>query len=256
MLFWPLTSRSCRLLITGQCASRIHVTSTTSNKVNQASVTLYSTQTTPPNVALRLMPLGGSVTYGVGSSDGNGYRKLLRDLLLADGFEVCMVGSRKAGSMHNNENEGWRGYRLDQIEGKARRSVATVKPNLFTINAGSNDCIQSHKLDAFGRRMDDLLEYLWEISPLSTVILSTLLVNEDEQVNSRVQDINGRLRNLVVLKQAEQKKIILADMYCTKGPEIDDLLDGTHPNDDGYSKMAHIWFNSIAKARANGFFHK
>ncbi|KAF5585440.1 acetylxylan esterase [Fusarium pseudocircinatum] len=253
MLFRPLISRSCRMLITGQCAYRIHVISTPSNKVNQALTTLYSTQATTPNVVLRLVPLGGLVTYGVGSSDGNGYRKILRDLLLADGYEVCMVGSRKAGLMHNNENEGWRGYRLDQIESKARRSVAAVKPDLFTINAGPNDCIQSHKLDAFGHRMDDLLEYLWETSPLSTVVLSTLLVNADKQVNSRARDINSRLRDLVVLKEAEQNKIILADMYGTRGPELDDLMDGTHPNDDGYSKMAHIWFHSIAKALANGF---
>ncbi|KAF5667399.1 acetylxylan esterase [Fusarium denticulatum] len=242
MLFRPLISQSCRILITGQFASRIHVISTT------------STQATPPNVALRLMPLGGSVTYGVGSSDGNGYKKIQRDLLLADGYEVCMVGSRNAGLMHNNENEGWRGYRLDQIESKARRSVATVKPNLFTINPGSNDCIQSHKLDAFGHRMDDVLEYLWETSPLSTVILSTLLVNSDKQFNSRVRDINSRLRGLIMLKEAERKRIVLADMYSTNGPKLDDLMDGTHPNDDCYSKMAYVWFDAVQKARANGFF--
>ncbi|CVL04004.1 related to acetylxylan esterase [Fusarium proliferatum] len=252
----PLISRSRQKFITGQCPFQIRVISTISNKINQASVTLHSTQATPPNVVLRLMPLGGSVTYGVGSSDGNGYRKVLQDLLLANGYKVCMVGSRKAGLMHNNKNEGWRGYRLDQIESKARRSVASLKPNLFTINAGSNDCIQNHKLDAFGHRMDNLLEYLWETSPLSTVVLSTLLLNVDEQVNSRVQDINSCLRDLVVLKEAEQKRIVLADMYSTKGPEVEDLMDGTHPKDDGYSKMAHIWFEAIQKARANGFFHE
>ncbi|KAF4419074.1 acetylxylan esterase [Fusarium acutatum] len=256
MLFRPLVSRSRRKFITGQCASRIRVISTTSNKLNQASVTLYSTQATPQNVALRLMPLGGSVTYGVGSSDGNGYRKVLRDLLLANGYEVCMVGSRRAGSMHNNENEGWRGYRLDQIESRVRRSVATVKPNLFTVNAGSNDCIQSHELGAFRERMDSLLEHLWKTSPLSTVILSTLVVNADEQVNSRVLDINSHLRDLVMMKEAERKRIVLADMYSTQGPELDDLMDGTHPDDDGYNKMAHVWFDAIQEARANGFFRR
>ncbi|KAL5593057.1 hypothetical protein FOBRF1_012159 [Fusarium oxysporum] len=256
MLSQPLISWSRRMFIASQCPSPIRVISTIGNKVGQASAICYSTQAAPPNVVLRLMPLGGSVTYGVGSSDGNGYRKFLQDLLLANGYEVCMVGSRKAGSMHNNENEGWRGYRLDQIESKARRSVATVKPNLFTINAGSNDCIQNYQLDVFRERMDNLIEYLWKTSPLSTVILSTLLVNADEQVDSRVLDINSYLRELVVLKEAERKRIVLADMYSTKGPDLDDLMDGTHPNDDGYNKMAHIWFNAIQKARANGFFKK
>lgn len=208
----------------------------------------------PLKISLRLMPLGGSVTYGVGSSNRNGYRKYLQDLLLANGYEVRMVGSRKAGSMHNNENEGWRGYRLDQIENKAKRSIATVKPNLFTINAGSNDCIQNFHLDLFAERMDDMLEYLWQTCPLSTVILSTLLVNADEQVNSRVLRVNSGLRNLVLLKEAERRRIVLADMNSAEGLKLDDLMDGTHPSDNGYKKMADVWFAAIQKARAKGFF--
>ncbi|CAK7211487.1 hypothetical protein SCUCBS95973_001132 [Sporothrix curviconia] len=43
------------------------------------------------------MPLGGSVTYGSESSDGNGYRKFLRDKLIRGGYRVEMVGSRKSG---------------------------------------------------------------------------------------------------------------------------------------------------------------
>ncbi|KAF5648663.1 acetylxylan esterase [Fusarium sp. NRRL 52700] len=255
MLFRSLISRPRSTFTARICLSQIHVVSKIRNKGYRVSAARYSTQTMPPTVALRLMPLGGSVTYGVGSSDGNGYRKVLQELLLANGYEVYMVGSRKAGSMRNNENEGWRGYRLDQIDGKARRSVTTVKPNLFTINAGSNDCIQNHELDAFRERMDNLLEYLWMTSPLSTIILSTLLVNADEQVNSRILDMNSHLRDLATLKEAERKKIVLADMYCTEGPALDDLIDGTHPNDDGYIKMAHIWFDAIQKAQASIFVH-
>ncbi|KAF5251078.1 hypothetical protein FANTH_3840 [Fusarium anthophilum] len=254
MLLRPLIYQSHRIFRAGQCPSRNHVASTIGRKIGQAPVVYKTTQATPPDVTLHLMPLGGSVTYGVGSSDGNGYRKVLRDLLLANGYQVCMVGSRRAGSMHNNEHEGWRGYRLDQIKSKARRSVATVNPNVFTINAGSNDCIQSHELGAFRQRMDNLLEYLWKTSPLSTVVLSTLLPNAEEQVNSRVLEINTHLRDLVMLKEAEQKRIVLADMYSTNGPKLDDLMDGTHPNDDGYSKMAYVWFDAIQKARASDFF--
>ncbi|EKJ72016.1 hypothetical protein NXS19_011296 [Fusarium pseudograminearum] len=199
------------------------------------------------------MPLGGSITYGVGSSYGNGYRKFLQDMLLSNGYQVRIVGSRKSGSMENNDNEGWRGYRLDQIEIKARRSVATLGPDVFTINAGSNDCLQDYQLDIFGKRMGNTLEYLWEASPLSTVILSTLLINADEQVNSRVLRVNGQIRDLVSLKAAEQRRIVLADMNSTEGPQLDDLVDGIHPKDEGYKKMADIWFNAIQQARKNQF---
>lgn len=48
---------------------------------------------------LRIMPLGASITQGVGSSDGNGYRKLLRQQLRWKGWKVNMVGSKQDGNM-------------------------------------------------------------------------------------------------------------------------------------------------------------
>ncbi|KAI5456785.1 SGNH hydrolase-type esterase domain-containing protein [Mariannaea sp. PMI_226] len=193
------------------------------------------------------MPLGGSITYGVGSSDGNGYRKFLHDMLLTNSYQIHMVGSRRSGSMINNNNEGWRGHRLDQIERKVRRSVTAMRPNAFTINAGSNDCIQDFQLQGFGERMANMLDFLWHISPLSTVILSTLVVNTDKEVNTRILGVNRQIRDLVDLKVAERKRVVLADMNSVEGPQLRDLVDGTHPNDEGYRKMAIIWFNAIQK---------
>ena len=50
---------------------------------------------------LRILPLGASITYGYMSSDGNGYRKALRDRLRFDGWNVNMVGSRSGGTMND-----------------------------------------------------------------------------------------------------------------------------------------------------------
>jgi hypothetical protein len=51
---------------------------------------------------LRILPLGASITWGLRSTDGNGYRKALRDQLRWKGFEVNMVGSRANGTMVDN----------------------------------------------------------------------------------------------------------------------------------------------------------
>ena len=60
-------------------------------------------------VSLRLMPLGDSVTWGYGSTDGNGYRKVLHDLLAQQGYVVDFVGTQKSGNMADAENEGFPG---------------------------------------------------------------------------------------------------------------------------------------------------
>lgn len=200
------------------------------------------------------MPLGGSVTHGVGSSDQNGYRKTLLELLHASGFSVCMVGSRKAGTFQNNEHEGWRGFRIDQIETKARLSAAKLLPHVFTVNAGSNDCLQSHKLDEASSRLGGLVKTLWTASPGSTVILSSLIVNRDEGVDLRVRAFNEEVEVLAQTMALEGKRVVFVDMHGADGPALGDLVeDGTHPNDAGYRKMAEIWAQGIQAASDRGF---
>ncbi|CAI4217643.1 unnamed protein product [Parascedosporium putredinis] len=202
---------------------------------------------------LCLMPLGGSITYGSGSSHGNGYRELLRDMLVSDGHEVQMVGSRKSGSMKNGSHEGWRGFRIDQICQKAKCSVTKSLPNLFTVNAGSNDCIQDFDLGNVGKRMGEMIEYLWKASPNSTVLLSTLLVTADTAVAPRVLHVNEQLRVLAEQSAAEGKRIVFVEMHGPDGPELGDLVDGTHPCDAGYQKMATIWHRGVQEAESKGW---
>ncbi|CAG7982826.1 unnamed protein product [Penicillium nalgiovense] len=164
-----------------------------------------------------------------------------------------MVGSRKSGSMENNENEGWRGFRIDQITNKVKISVPRLLPNIFTVNAGSNDCVQNFEIDTAGERISEMLEYLWTTSSGSTVILSTLLPNLDGKIESRVLRINEKFREMANVKAAEGRKIIFEDMHSSDGPKISDLADGTHPNDVGYAKMAMIWRGGIYEAVHKGF---
>ena len=51
---------------------------------------------------LRILPLGASITQGTDSSTGNGYRKPIRDKLLAGGWMVNMVGTKRDGTMVDN----------------------------------------------------------------------------------------------------------------------------------------------------------
>lgn len=53
---------------------------------------------------LRIMPLGASITKGQPASpgsNGNGYRKPLRDQLRFEGWKVNMVGSQLSGDMQD-----------------------------------------------------------------------------------------------------------------------------------------------------------
>lgn len=202
----------------------------------------------PSDGVLRLMPLGGSVTYGVGSSHGTGYRKLLLQMLKDQGLNARMVGSRKDGTMPNNEHEGWRGFKIDEIERKAKKSVGSLSPDVFIVNAGSNDSLQAFEIAKAGKRMGKMIDFLWKTCPQSTVLLSTLIDNADNQTASVVRDVNLQFRALAEKKAAEHKRIVLVDMCSSEGPDVQGLVDGVHPDDEGYDKMAKLWFQGIQEA--------
>lgn len=202
---------------------------------------------------LRIMPLGASITFGTRSSDGNGYRKYLRDRITALGNPVNMVGNHPNGTMNDNENEGWPGFVITQVQAKADESVPISKPNVILINAGTNDCIQNIDTPNAGVRMTSMVNRLFTQSPEATVVLSTLIPNRDAAVESRTLDVNKQYVKVVSDLAAQGKRVVLADMRGPAGPTIDDIVDdGTHPSDAGYKKMAMVWMNALVQAALDG----
>lgn len=62
--------------------------------------------TPPRDFVQRILPLGASITWGQGSTTGNGYRKVLADKIIAAGGKVNYVGSRQSGTMDDSDVEG------------------------------------------------------------------------------------------------------------------------------------------------------
>ncbi|KAI9375572.1 SGNH hydrolase-type esterase domain-containing protein [Aspergillus egyptiacus] len=197
---------------------------------------------------LRIMPLGASLTVGYQSSDGNGYRKPLRDQLRYAGWEVDMVGSSKNGTMKDNDNEGHFAYTIDQVAAAASRSV-DMQPNLILINAGTNDALQSLSITTAASRMSALLSSLFAAIPNTTIILSTLLPNGP--ASDAVDRISRELRGLVARRRSQGDKLVLAEMSYFITAER--LVDGIHPDDEGYREMAAVWWAAVREAEREEF---
>ncbi|KAL4976019.1 SGNH hydrolase-type esterase domain-containing protein [Aspergillus desertorum] len=196
---------------------------------------------------LRVMPLGASITVGYASSDGNGYRKYLREQLRYAGWEVDMVGSLANGTMKDNQNEGHFGRTIDHIAEAAAKSTR-LQPNLILINAGTNDCIRNIDITDADARLDALITHLYASIPDTTIILSTLLPNDF--ASRAVTRVSQEYRNLVARRRSRGDRIVLAEMsyFITKKQ----LVDGTHPSDTGYKEMAAVWWAAIQTAEEEG----
>lgn len=223
---------------------------------NTHSLALRASAPLAGGVPLRVMPLGASITYGTASSDGNGYRLALRTQLAAAGNPVNMVGSRQAGTMRDNDVEGWPGYRIEQVRQKANAAggVGRWRPNVVLVNAGTNDATQGWNVSTAGERMEGLLRDVWSLSPRAVVVLSTLLVNRGVEAERNVGVINRQLVDVAKrLREGEGRKVVLVDMHGEAGPGLGDLADSTHPNDVGYRKMADVWLTGLVAASDAGW---
>ncbi|KAF5009941.1 hypothetical protein FDECE_3883 [Fusarium decemcellulare] len=201
---------------------------------------------------LRVMALGASIVFGVGSSDGNGFRKLLRDQLRFSGYKVDMVGTKNGGTMKDNDVEATSGFIVKQIHDASKLSYK-YKPNLVVINAGTNDIVGGIDPAGQPQRLKSMLLDLWSnISPETVIIVSTILPVDKPAAEALRGGVNNGYRDVVSDLYKEGKPIYLADLdgFMT----LSDLGDGTHPTDFGFRKMAGAFWSAIQKAEKENKF--
>jgi lysophospholipase L1-like esterase len=196
------------------------------------------------------MPLGASVTFGVGSTTGNSYRKDLRDLLVESGATVNIVGTQKNGNFVDNDCEAFSGFVIEQIAAKAKDSVPKLLPNVVLVDAGTNNCNSGIAVQDAGYNVSKMIDRIYADSPGVTVLLATLLTNKIPSQEECRLDVNRQYMDVALSYQSRNAKLILVDMRGSNGLTTADLNDTRHPNDGGYSKMANIWFQGIAEAQA------
>ncbi|MEW1838404.1 GDSL-type esterase/lipase family protein [Nonomuraea angiospora] len=200
---------------------------------------------------LRVMPLGDSITYGVESSDGNGYRDELYAYLKASAPDVDFVGSVRAGSMSDRDNEGHPGDRIGEIAAFAYCSVPRYQPNVITLHAGTNDMNQNYNLSQAPTRLKKLINQALTHSPRATVLVAKLIPTGKDGLQPRIDAYNAALPGMVEDLQSEGKHVLLVDM--SRVLVSDGLENDAHPTDAGYAKMADAWYGAVLQANAKGW---
>lgn len=199
---------------------------------------------------LRVMPLGDSITWGVGSSTGNGYRGPLRDRLAADGHPMDFVGTGRAGSMSDPDNEGHPGHLIEQIATLADASLTRYRPNVVTLHIGTNDLDRSHQVSTATARLKSLVGQVTAAAPDATVLVASLVVSTSGSEEQYRAAYNRAVPGIVSEAQAAGKRVAYVDM---SGLTTADLADALHPNDAGYRKMADAFHRGVRAADAAGW---
>lgn len=200
------------------------------------------------------MPLGASVTFGVGSTTGNSYRKDLHDTLVQAGHQVNFVGRRKNGDFADNDVEATSGFVISQIADSASIAAPMFQPNLALIEAGTNNCNSGRSVPDAGANVTRMIDGIFKASPGVTVILASILKNKIAEQDACRLDINKQYTDVLAPRYEQAgAKFVLVDMRSQDGPTTADLFDTRHPNDVGYGKMAVVWNQGILTALEKGF---
>ncbi|WP_181796316.1 ricin-type beta-trefoil lectin domain protein [Streptomyces sp. WELS2] len=202
------------------------------------------------NTPLRLMPLGDSITWGVGSSTGNGYRGPLWNELAADGHPLDFVGTVRNGSMPDPDNEGHSGYRIDQIAALADAALTRYRPNVVTLHIGTNDLQGASEVDTAVARLRSLVGQVTADVPDATVLVASLVVSTSASEERFRGAYNQAASRIVSDARAAGKHVAYVDM---SGLTTADLADPLHPNDAGYQKMADAFHRGIQAADSAGW---
>ncbi|KAJ7661173.1 SGNH hydrolase-type esterase domain-containing protein [Mycena rosella] len=188
-----------------------------------------------PNLNIHLLPLGDSITYGFTSSDGNGYRSILHDLLQT-GNTLDFIGSTKSGTMLDNDNKGHIAAIIEQIAQSATNPLALpARPNVVLLMAGTNDLLDGLNSTA-PAALSALLDTIFTTCPDAALLVATLTPLPSTPAGV-VDAFNLVRAQMVQARQAAGQHILLASMASFTAT---DLIDGIHPTDAGYVKMANV----------------
>ena len=191
------------------------------------------------------MPLGDSITYGVGSSTGGGYRFQLWDDLRVRGFPIDFVGSVQTGpASFDRENEGHPGWKINQIAAKVVNWLMTYQPSIILLHIGTNDFVKNDDPTQAPARLSHLLNLITTTLPGVTVIVAQILpLPRSARLNAEVVAYNATITSIVQVDVAQGKHVHYVDMYHAVPPAM--LPDQIHPNDTGYALMAKVWLYAL-----------
>ncbi|MGB0865761.1 MAG: Ig-like domain-containing protein [Granulosicoccaceae bacterium] len=221
--------------------------------------------------ALRVMPVGDSITFGVERYTGAtgdlpvvnhavGYRQFLHNTLRDEGYTVDFVGPERAGwdaGLNDAEHAGFPGWRAtelaygrasDPAKGNILNWLEDTPADALLVHAGTND--NTRDASVLSPLLDRVQQWQANNHPVDTLLASIIDQRRDSFHNRAHLDVfNAGVENLAPLYE----NTFYVDQYSALDWNTDlssYALDsvGLHPNTSGYRKMADKWFAGMQQA--------
>jgi lysophospholipase L1-like esterase len=210
----------------------------------------------------KILPLGDSITWGVGDVANAGYRSQLFALAVAAGQKITFTGSKSngpdtvSGQLFPKQNDGREGWRIQTpsamsngqagirvlIPDPAFAATSGGIPNIILMMIGTNDTDDT-TADTMAQQLDSLMSLIIDNAPDALLVVAK--ITPKSWTAAAVNGYNALIPGLVQKYADAGKHVMLADMntgFIEATMMSDDHL---HPNSTGYKFMADQWYSVI-----------
>jgi len=197
----------------------------------------------------RIMPLGDSITWGVGGDGRAGYRPPLVQSQVAGRYSSDMVGSWGGGppTLYDRDHAGYGGFRIDELAGVAAAELTTYRPEFVLLQIGTNDVLQQYQLATAPDRLRALIRLITDTAPDARLVVASITPLANSGWDADARAFNATIPDIVAAEAATGSQVSFLDMYPVL--TVADLDDGVHPNQGGYDKMAAAWNERLVAMR-------
>jgi len=193
-----------------------------------------------------IMPLGGSLTAGEGSSDAGGFRTYLWPAI-SSGLSIDFVGSEASGPTHiDRDHEGHAGYTLSSLQTEFSTLTAQFSPEAVLLTAGEsepNDTTVAQRIAG----LDAILDSIHTLLPNAALLVtSPTPITDQAHAPDSIAPFGRGVEQLVLSKVRQNRRTVFVDGRRSIDPLSDLTSGGLLPNDNGYEKIAQKIQNRLA----------
>ncbi|MDX2053109.1 MAG: SGNH/GDSL hydrolase family protein [Polyangiaceae bacterium] len=206
----------------------------------------------------RVLPLGDSITFGVGSTHKAGYRLSLFRAATEAGKAITFVGSGEPNGPSTVDSvpfpqahEGHSGYTIAQLQALTSASLQANKPHVILLHIGTNDAEEQQTDRPRPSDLSGLIDQISAQAPEAFILVAQIipLTNPDAGLQAGIAAYNEAIPNLVASRAASGMHIAYVNMNAALAgrPSAETMVDDYHPNDVGYEIMGATWFAALVE---------
>lgn len=212
----------------------------------------------------KILPLGDSITWGVGDDANGGYRRYLFEMIVNAGQKATFTGSLQngptmvAGQPFPRRNEGHSGWKIStpsQSSGGVAGVAALIpspafdessggRPHIILMMIGTNDANDT-PADTMASHLEGLIDKITQAVPDTLLVVAK--ITPVPWAPSTVADYNNRIQQIVKARADSGAHVALADMNTGFNQNTMFVADNLHPNATGYMFMAQRWYDVIGQ---------